>query len=152
MPANSQINDAKNSPSETSANSTSSPSAKQMELVKDDQENQPEAPCPPAELLKMVQRARYRPVGLYNLPTERQQDYMIDGKQAFLRPYADDLLKVLLTSPLIRSEPQRRRLQPKVIIAADLPRLALVHLIGQMASHKKLSFLGFNSQLEGGLL
>lgn len=109
---------------------------------------QKENPSPPADLQKLLQRGRYRS-SLYNLPNERQQDYSIDGQQAFLRPYADDLLKLLLTSPLECSSSKsradkRQARQPKVLLAADMPRLALVHLIGQMASHKKLSFLSQN--------
>jgi hypothetical protein len=56
---------------------------------------------------------------LYSMPTERQHDYFVDDRQMFWRPYCDDLLKSVLQSPT----------KPKVLLAADLPRPALIHLL-----------------------
>lgn len=72
----------------------------------------------------------------FNLPNERQQDYCIDEKQLFLRPYADDLIKMLLTC-LGNSV--------KVLLAANLPRDAMIKLMVQMSTHRKLSFLGLKA-------
>ena len=72
----------------------------------------------------------------FNLPNERQQDYCVDEKQLFLRPYADDLIKMVLTC-LTNNV--------KIYLAANLPRDALIKLMVQMSTHKKLSFLGLRA-------
>ena len=54
---------------------------------------------------------------LYMMPSERQHDYFVDDRQLFWRPYCDDLLKMILHSG------------PKVLLAADLPRPALIHML-----------------------
>ena len=74
----------------------------------------------------------------FNLPNERQQDYCIDEKQLFLRPYADDLVKLLLTC---------LQTSVKVLLAANVPRDALIKLMIQMSTHKKLSFLALKQPL-----
>ena len=79
------------------------------------------------------------------MAAEKQQDYFVDDRQLFWRPYGDDLLKLLLT------QFQKHPRAPKVILAADLPRPALVHMIVQMSNHRKLSFLGdFKKSVDKG--
>ena len=57
---------------------------------------------------------------------------MLEERQLFLRPYAEDIIKeILISFPGV-----------KVLLAADLPRPTLVKLVREMASTVKLSFLG----------
>lgn len=69
------------------------------------------------------------------LPSERQQDFLIQDKQIYLRPYAEDLIKSLLT------EASDSNVSVKVALSANLPRPLLVELVRKMASCKKMSFL-----------
>jgi hypothetical protein len=56
---------------------------------------------------------------LYAMPSERQQDFFVEDRQLFWRPYCDDLFKTILQAPS----------RPKVLVAAELPRTALIHLL-----------------------
>lgn len=72
---------------------------------------------------------------MFNLPNERQQDLYIDNTPIFLRPYSDDLIKMLLT------DLPKHHSKVRILLSAQMPRRDMAHLIIQMSCQKKMNFL-----------
>lgn len=64
---------------------------------------------------------------MFNLPNERQQDLYIDNTPIFLRPYSDDLIKMLLT------DLPKCHAKVRVLLSAQMPRRDMASLIIQMS-------------------